>query len=251
MNYHEDWGVASTSFDTIKKYVSLKDLSTANEAQTRYDIINRIIKEVLCWDNGRVSVEENDKEGGKYVDYILRSNDHRIVVEAKKIGAAFPSPTKQKKLKIGGSLLGTSAIEKAIKQAIDYSKNKLAQITVVTNGMCWCIFLTEEYLEKKRNASATLLFPFDDSKDAERLFNLLSNIKISKNGIKHFAIDSEVLPDNRLLTILPDSDFRIGRNNVAEYLAPVLDNALYSDAFINQPEYLEKCLCVYKKQNKI
>jgi hypothetical protein len=40
----DDWGEASEIFDSIKEYVALKDLTVANEAQTRFDVIDRIIR---------------------------------------------------------------------------------------------------------------------------------------------------------------------------------------------------------------
>ena len=99
-NAYKDWGEVSEIFDEIKKAVVSKDLVTENEAQTRFDVIDRIIREVLQWHYGQIIVEEysaGTKKG--YIDYLLKSSDNKIVIEAKKIGAAFPSLSKRKKLK--------------------------------------------------------------------------------------------------------------------------------------------------------
>jgi hypothetical protein len=53
-----DWGHVSESFDVLQKRVGDLDLAKANEAQTRYDIIDELIRTVLCWKQGHVSVEE-------------------------------------------------------------------------------------------------------------------------------------------------------------------------------------------------
>src|SRR5687767_1073187 len=96
-----DWGETSESFDKIEAFLASRDLAGANEAQTRYDIIDRIIREVLGWRHGQISVEEpNEGQRLGFVDYLLRGGDRTIVIEAKRYGAAFPSPTKRRKLKL-------------------------------------------------------------------------------------------------------------------------------------------------------
>lgn len=48
----KDWGEVSHIFEEIHKKALQKKLNNESEAQTRFDIIDRIIKEVLQWDNG-------------------------------------------------------------------------------------------------------------------------------------------------------------------------------------------------------
>ena|SRR5690554_4591636 len=103
----KDWGEVSDLFEAIHKKAFERTLENESEAQTRFDIIDRIIKEVLQWEHGQISVEPHTKgvrDG--YIDYLLVAGDNQIIIEAKKIGAAFPSPTKRKKLKLTGTTLG-------------------------------------------------------------------------------------------------------------------------------------------------
>ena len=73
-NYYKDWGQIADTFDIIRSISYNKKPLTANEAQTRFDIIDRIIREVLQWQRGQIQVEEhNQGEKSGYVDYILRS----------------------------------------------------------------------------------------------------------------------------------------------------------------------------------
>lgn len=132
---YTDWGEASEAYDQILEFIKDKDLTKINEAQTRFDVIDRMFREVLGWKHGYIDVEEYT-EGEKigYIDYTLRLNDWTIVAEAKKYGSTFPSPTKKTKLKLNGSILSNGEISKAIKQVNEYSILKKANISLVTNG---------------------------------------------------------------------------------------------------------------------
>ena len=130
-----DWGEASEAFDRISRFLAGRDVTTVNEAQTRFDVIDRVVKEVLGWRHGQIDVEQaNEGERRGFVDYILRSGDYTIVIEAKRVGAAFPSPTRRPKLKLTGSVLGRGDVSRAIAQAEEYARTKRADVVIVTNS---------------------------------------------------------------------------------------------------------------------
>lgn len=107
---HQDWGEASGKFDEIETFVKDHDLAATNEAQTRFDVIDRIIREVLSWQHGQVDVEESLGGSRKgFIDYTLQSGDNTVLIEAKKVGAAFPSPTRRKRLKLCGQCARSGA----------------------------------------------------------------------------------------------------------------------------------------------
>jgi hypothetical protein len=236
-----DWGVQSKFFDEIKERVANKDLSLASEAQTRFDIIDEIIKKVFGWQLGQISVEE--RQGGVekgYIDYILRGGDTTIIVEAKKIGATFPNPTEAKSLKFSSTILQQSEVRKAIEQVIKYSRTKTSQILAVTNGRCWCFF---DILNKRtdKDKSIYLLFPFDTPGDAEELYNLFNEQSISNDGISKFIGKMPIIPDRKILNTLRDSELRMDRNRIADYISPALSNAMHSDSLLSNPEHLKRC----------
>jgi len=103
-----DWANASDAFDEIESSVKGIDLFGTNEAQTRFDVIDKMIKNVLGWQTGQIKVEEYVKDQDQsYIDYKLSVGDSIIIIEAKKIGATFPNPTTKTRLKINGSVLGS------------------------------------------------------------------------------------------------------------------------------------------------
>lgn len=244
---NHDWGEASEAFDSIREFVTGHDLTATNEAQTRFDVVDRIVREVLSWQYGQIDVEEPTAGPRKgFIDYSLQSGDSSILIEAKKAGAAFPAPTRRKRLKLSGSVLGAGPIGEAIAQVQEYGEQKKADVLVVTNGACWCVFVRQtDYT----GAYGYLLFPFEENEDAEQLFNFLSVVQVERGSLK--AITNE-LPrtEDRLLSIVSDADARVDRNNVADYIIPALNNALYADALIENPEALKRCFVTTEARTK-
>ena len=236
----KDWGEVSELFDEINQKALARELENKSEAQTRFDIIDRLIKEVLQWEHGQISVEPHTtgvREG--YIDYLLIAGDYRIIIEAKKIGASFPSPTKRKKLKLTGTILGNGAIKDALEQAEDYAKNKHADLVMVTNGTCWCFYPLND--KEKNEIYANLLFPFDNPSDAEALFNHFQVNNVENGSLKDISTENDIIIHNKLITVVDNSDYRLGRNNIADYIMKAIDNAIMSEALLENSEVLENC----------
>jgi hypothetical protein len=236
----KDWGELSETFEKIHKKAMLKQLNNESEAQTRFDIIDRVIREILQYAHGQISVEPHT-EGVRngFIDYILLASEYKIIVEAKKIGASFPSPTRRKKLKLTGTILGQGEISEAISQAESYARNIDADIVMVTNGECWCYYpLTSS---SRNSIYASLLFPFENLDDAETLYNIFSVNNVENHSLKSITTDNDVILNNKLIDTLDNSDYRLGRNNIADHIMPGIDYALLSDNLLRNPDVLNRC----------
>lgn len=238
---YSDWGEISEKFDCIKSESLNKELNNDSEAQTRFDVIDRLIKEVLQWQHGQISVEEyskgDDKEG--YIDYLLKCGDYKIVIEAKKAGSTFPNPSRRKKLKLTGSILNDGEIGKAIRQAELYAKNKEANIVIVTNGSCWCFYPLESI--DRNLIYAFLLFPFDDINDAEALYNFFAISQVEQDSLSRLSYDNPYIVVNSLINVARDADARIGRNTIADHISLALDYAFHGESLIGEEEKLRFC----------
>jgi len=235
-----DWGELEEKFLEIQKSAFNKKLHNESEAQTRFDVIDRVVKEILQWKHGQISVEErNEVFGQGFVDYILRAGDNIIVIEAKKVGATFPSPSKKKKLKLSGPILGNGEINEALVQAELYASTKQATVLIVTNGHCWCFYPFGKSIDRN-SVYASVLFPFEDPKDAEQIFNIFSCHNVESGSLDQLSI-SPLVKENRLNKVIYDADARIGRNNIADLLSPALDNAFYSESILNDEDKLAWC----------
>ena len=118
-----DWGKYSIKFDGIKKDLAARDLDLESEAETRFHIIDRLIRELLAWEPGQIGVEKRTEVG--IIDYLLRSGDTALVIEAKRIGSKLASPTRRKTFKLKGSFLGRSEMKVAIEQAAKYAESSM------------------------------------------------------------------------------------------------------------------------------
>ena len=237
----KDWGEVSELFEKINEEAFEKTLSNESEAQTRFDIIDRIIREILQWKHGQISVEPHTSGvRNGFIDYILVAGDLKIIIEAKKVGSTFPSPTKRKRLKLTGSILGVGDISEALNQAEDYAINENANVIMVTNGECWCFYPVQPEMDKNL-IYATLLFPFNDNSDAEELYNCFAVGNVEKGSLEDLTTTNPIQINNRLNTIVDNSDYRVGRNNIADYVMPALDKATLSEEMFSNIEVLEKC----------
>ncbi len=240
---YKDWGEVSTVYDDIKYTSEGRNLSETSEAQTRFDVIDRIIKEVLQWKHGTIDVEEydensTDKKG--YVDYILRSGDYQIIIEAKKYGASFPEFTKKKRLKLGGSVLSSGPINDALIQAERYAKSKDADIVCVTNGRCWCLYQLTDIIPRD-TIYAYLFYPLDSPQDAEILFKYLALPNVENDSLSLISYEDPTPNYHILLNSIKDGEARLGRNNIADFISPAIEEAFQGDSIIGDKDKLNYC----------
>ncbi len=230
-------------------------LSDANEATTRIQIIDEVLRKVLGWDLTDMEVEERVSEDGSttFADYILRTANTKIIVEAKKIGKAFNLPLKHSSLKLGGVLSEGDAGE-ATRQVRDYCRKKSIPFAVATNGDSWIIF----------PAVRTDGISFDDTN--ARIFKNLDDIKerlvefwelLSRQRVIDGNLENELLSRSSAIEIKRcirnlrvEPGFRHGRNALYEHIEPAINFALTDEAILNEKEALERCYVVTSERMK-
>lgn len=120
-----------------------------NEADTRHQLIDELLHEVLSWPRPLVRCECFTASG--YLDYALIRNDQSVVlvIEAKKEGTYFNLPAQQQDSSTARhlsvkTLLTDEAIRKAMNQIRGYCIDIGCQFAAVTNGHEWIFFRTFE-----------------------------------------------------------------------------------------------------------
>jgi len=113
-----------------------------NEAQNRFQFIDRLLIECLGWQTPQISVEQHDENGGR-ADYILGSLPARAVLEAKRQAIIFEGISNQNPGRIC-KLADLSMMSKnflnAASQVIPYCAMRGAPIAIICNGPQLIVF---------------------------------------------------------------------------------------------------------------
>jgi len=108
-----------------------------NEAQNRFQFVDRLLIECLGWQRPDIEVEEHDALGG-YSDYNLGRN---AVLEAKREAVLFELPPGKTLIRKLPSLLAYSKeLSSAVKQVIPYCAMRGAHVAVICNGPQLIVF---------------------------------------------------------------------------------------------------------------
>jgi len=129
-----------------EQYKSRTDLS---EADTRHQVIDVILHQVLAWPRSAVTCESFVAPG--YADYVLLGSqeNYLLFIEAKKEGAYFNLPASanthetSRIIKIK-TLLTEPTIRSAAEQVRTYCVKKGCEYAAITNGHEWIFFKTFE-----------------------------------------------------------------------------------------------------------
>ncbi|TEU24988.1 P-loop NTPase fold protein [Alkanindiges illinoisensis] len=227
------------TFNTLKE----KDV---NEAETRKKVIDKIIENILGWDDADISYEERVSEDGltTYADYIIKTANSSLLIEAKRVGKVLFNTPHRRRSKLTGSLMHGEGGQ-AIIQARDYCRKKSIPFAIVTNGDQWIIF----------PAIRTDQIPFADSyaiifeslsqalrEEADYFYSLLSREGVIEGNLANELLGRAIdqLEERRL-----NCFFRTSRSRHQNPIYPLIENEVtlaFSDSIIDtDTNLLEKC----------
>ena len=231
--------------DLFKASAKLK-LHDANEAETRKKLIDKIIEDLLGWNDDDISYEERVSEDGKttYADYIIRTADISILIEAKRIGKTFNTVPDKKKVKLSGLFMQGETGD-AIKQAREYCRKKSIPYAVVTNGAQWIIFPAVR--TDSISFSDSTAFIFDSlerilGEEVGEFKSLLSRDGVIEGNlaIELVGRNTDQFEERRL-----NRFFKVGMARRENPIYPLIENEVisaFSDSIINSnDDLLEKC----------
>ena len=222
-------------------------LSNANEASTRLKVIDRILRDVLGWLDEDISPEEHVTEDGSttYSDYILKTANAAIVVEAKKVGASFSITPGNRRVKLSNSFL-QSELGEAIIQARDYARKFAIDFAVATNGATWAIFPAQRHDQVKFNDSTALVFwTLDEllNESYQEFYDLLSRESVISGSLETALLGRVAnQTENRKLGSFFASNARQGLSNP---IFPIIEQEVitaFSDSVVDlDDDSFERC----------
>ncbi|PZM80396.1 MAG: hypothetical protein DKT66_14125 [Candidatus Melainabacteria bacterium] len=216
-------------------------LENANEASTRLKVIDRILREVLDWSDEDISPEEHVTEDGKttFADYVLRTANTALIIEAKKVGVAFASQRGQlgRRVKLTKAFL-ESDMGEAVIQARDYARKMGIDFAVATNGSTWIVFPAQRHDQVRFHDSTALVFwSLEEilSEDYQEFSDLLSRSAVISGSLETALIGrAENQSENRKL-----GSFYATSQRVSNPLFPVIEGevlAAFSDSIVDLDE---------------
>lgn len=162
-----------------------------NEAQTRFDIIDEVLRGVLNWPAERIRVEHHEDDG--YTDYELLGSGTLAIVEAKKEGVSFTLPLDTESGPCGIAPLiadrSNAPLKNAMQQVMRYASQRGVAPCVVTNGHQWVVFLGSRNDGIAPLAGKALVYPSLEA--IQQNFVTFYNV-LSHDGVRAKKIFSEL-----------------------------------------------------------
>lgn len=231
--------------DLVNTYAKLS-LHSANEAETRKKLIDRVLEQVLGWTDDDISYEErvSENDSTTFADYIIRTADISILIEAKRIGKAFSLVPDKKKVKLSGSFLHGETGD-AIKQAREYCRKKSIPFAVVTNGSQWIIFPAVRTDSVSFSDSNAIIFDSIErvlGEEITEFTDLLSRSGVVEGNLAVQLIgrNTDQFEERRLNTF-----FKGGHSKRENPIYPLIENEVvtaFSDSIISSDtDLLDKC----------
>jgi GTPase SAR1 family protein len=227
-----------------------------NEADTRANIIDEVLRLVLAWPSDAIKREEKG-ESGTY-DYKLSKRDGTslLVVEAKREGKYFTLPGRLAKDNLRfhtsmNALLSDPEIAKAANQARGYAIDHGAQFCAITNGHEWIYFRTFEPGVDWKQLRAFVIVKLQYFVDFYiEATNALGYVAVTRNGSLSTLLSRHVA-FNRPLYYPKDGvafyGSLISQNKYAPHLRPLAeqffgviergDHELMEACFVSDKEY--------------
>lgn len=235
-----------TPIESILAACKTLRLAEANEAATRLKVVDRVLREVLGWTDSDINPEEHVSEDGlsTFADYVLKTANVGVVVETKKVGAAFEMATSKRKEKLTKSFV-SGPLGDAIIQARDYCRGLGMDFAVVTNGEAWIAFPAQRHDQVSFQDSYALVFPSLKSalKDDFQEFHDLLGRDAVVNGSLETALvgrQENQLASRTLGNLIGSSGRSPRKNPVYPLIQPGIEVA-FSDAISElDGELLEK-----------
>ncbi|MFV1806855.1 hypothetical protein [Phaeobacter sp. Ax4a-4a] len=195
----------------------------ANEAQTRHEVIDIIIHDILAWPRALTQVEEYISPG--FSDYVLTkpNGDFLFFVEAKRAGKQFTLPFPHKSGETHcympiKTLLTDETICSVMKQVREYCMDTGCEYGAITNGREWVCF---KCFEKGKRWDQLKAFVIRGPE-----FFVHDEIK-AKNTFSYISITEHSSLSTNLASAPPkDRQVYIAKDRIAAHSHPITSNRL-------------------------
>ncbi|WP_156957880.1 hypothetical protein [Paracidovorax oryzae] len=229
-----------------------------NEADTRFQIIDRLLREVLGWPTQAFRMEQSTLEG--FADYhLLRPNGKpALIVEAKRTGVYFDLPAnfnhkKPFRAVKTRTLLTAEALKRAIIQAQRYCADEGCEYGAVTNGAQFVLFKAFQRGKAWRDLTALVVSDIvwfaTNYTEAVRLLGYSSVIE-RQSLLEAFEGNN---PDSREVFFpkerIVSFNQTINANALARHIRGIVQR-YFGPIDVEDPEFVDKCYVFERAHDK-
>lgn len=236
-------------FDREQIYRSYRDLDleNANEAETRLKLIDHILFDILKWTHDDVQIEERISDDGtnKFADYVVRTANTALVIEAKRVGVIFSELSSRRRENLRGRIV-SGLTGASIRQARDYAVALGIPFAAVTNGAQWIVFPAHRVDQVKFSDSSCIIFNSIDStlqNDFSEFYSLLSRQSVISGSLEDQLLgrqENQFL-DHRINSFYPNSFGKPRHDNLFRLIEGEIITAFTEDTVLNNDQLLEAC----------
>ncbi len=222
-----------------------RDRGLTSESDTRANILDRIIHEVLLWP--RIAVRREPFANPGYIDFMFTHGRPVMIWEAKSEGQAFSFPHRKqprRRMKIAGTLTSDAFIRKGIEQVQRYCADTGTRYGLISNGYSFIIFRAIVEGQSWRGSDAIVFHDYNDILNHfTEFWDLLSYEGIADGKLDaSFRISSVTERGHyRPIDQFVEADAIYGRNPLNSILRPYVEQFFGDIAAQNATDVLKHC----------
>ena len=210
-----------TEIEILEQLKKKSEETDLNEADTRFQIIDTILVEILKWPKNTI-LNEKYIEGNR-ADYVLKGKNDRplLIIESKRNEVYFELPKsineKNSFQKIAvEKLITDDNIKDAIIQVKEYAEDLLCNFAAICNGKIWIIFRISSNLKPWKKLPAYVIKNIDF---------FLKDLTLATNVLGYNSVNKfDSLNSNIGVSKKTYSEIFYPKNNITAYDTPVNNN---------------------------
>lgn len=217
-----------------------------NEAETRFQVIDKILCGVLGWQDADLTIEKRLSEDGKdeFADYLLKTAQTSLLIEAKRAQVDFSKLPLTRRAALKGSWL-KGEVRKAVIQARDYGRKLGVGFCAVTNGDAWIIFPVNRRDMVSFDETHAIIFRGARQAldaDLDEFRSILSREAVIDGSLEQGLLggDSNQVEGRRLNRIYDKSFSRVERASLFGAIEDEIVTAFSEELIADNPELLAK-----------
>lgn len=249
-----DIDTARAAFERLSSQIGNHLEFIVTEQDARFQIIDKILQEVLGWEAVEVSTEPHVQDG--YIDYLLHHGErNRLVVEAKRQETKLidTGNTNIGYYKLGGAALNSAA--SSISQVRHYCVQSGVQFCGITTGTQWIAFLAVRADGKPPDEGKAIVFPSLDAILSEfaQFYDLFSKEGILEKRYQFHINTAEGLtvhPAEILVPVVPKHQIRMLERSQLSLDLERIFSEFFASMSDDDPEMLANCFVESKESRE-